>query len=123
MLPPAVTLMMDAIWSVGLPSLSAISHVPARFFIFSRAAFVGGAGSCGPDLSPPWLAAERLSIRIVNISPARNRRFIVVPPTTENVINTTTKKKQKTKKKNMNGQNQHKNIKRRLSVVDSTPRS
>src|SRR3954449_10450061 len=76
MLPPAVTLMIDMTWSVGLPSLSAASHVPASFFIFSRPALVGGGGSLTPGLSPPKLACER-----VNSSPHNtNRRTIFVPP-------------------------------------------
>ena len=51
--------MIDATWSVGLPSLSAASHVPASFFIFSRPALVGGGGSLSPGLSPPKLATRK----------------------------------------------------------------
>ena len=35
-LPPAVTFTTDTTLSVGLPSLSASTHVPASFFSFSR---------------------------------------------------------------------------------------
>src|SRR5947209_17804705 len=68
--------MIDTIWSVGLPSLSAASHVPASFFIFSRPALVRGAGSLAPGVSPPKLACERVSSSPHNT----NRRTILVPP-------------------------------------------
>src|ERR1700750_2336736 len=75
-LPPEVTLITDATWSVGLPSLSATSQVPASFFSFSRLALLGGVGSF---LSPPWLVSATVNIRATSPLHARIRR-IVVPP-------------------------------------------
>src|SRR5262245_30401506 len=77
-LPPAVTLMMDAIWSVGLPSLSASSQVPASFFIFSKAALVGGVGNLGVVLSSAPLVGELARIHTVNSPLVRSGRTIVV---------------------------------------------
>src|SRR5262245_24340050 len=75
--------MIEATWSVGLPSLSATSQVPASCFNFSRAALVGGVGSLGVALSPAGLAAESVRVRMVSRPPARIRRTIVVPPYVE----------------------------------------
>jgi hypothetical protein len=47
--------------SVGLPSLSATTHVPASFFSFSRPALVGAGGNFGvADLSSARLIGAML---------------------------------------------------------------
>src|SRR4051794_10711539 len=74
--------MTDTTWSVGLPSLSAATQVPASFFIFSRPALVGGVGNLPPGFSSPWLAAARVK-RIANTCPPvrfRRTTFIFISP-------------------------------------------
>src|SRR5262249_14560329 len=103
--------MMEAICSVGLPSLSARSQVPTSFFNFSRVAFVGGAGSFGAGLSPPRLATARLKVRMVNTPPKRIRR-ILVTPSCQNAMDMSSSPSHDTSWSNGNGHNRHEKRKR-----------
>src|SRR5437762_190198 len=70
-LPPAVTLMTDTTLSVGLPSLSASTQVPASFFNRSRPERAAAVAFWGAGLSPPRAPAPRaISIK----PPTRNCR-------------------------------------------------
>src|SRR4051812_37858878 len=67
--------MMEATWSVALPSEAATIQVPASFFIVSNAA-LAGAGGILPAFSSPWAASWRARI---SAGRPRNRRIIVIP--------------------------------------------
>src|SRR5438105_3462432 len=72
--------MIDITLSVGFPSASAATHVPASFLSFPRFALVGGAGSFGvADLSSALFADVNAS----NSPPINSPRSIVVPPRVE----------------------------------------
>src|SRR5262245_5231106 len=61
--------MTETTWSVGLPSLSAATHVPANFFSFSRPGCVAGAGAPAGLSSARTGAPRAKSTR----PPTRNR--------------------------------------------------
>src|SRR5262245_54343084 len=51
--------MIETTWSVGLPSLSAATQVPASFLSFSSAALLGSDGNLVVDFSSARIIGER----------------------------------------------------------------